>query len=729
MKDTTVVTDFKDLRKAIEEVTKKQPAKSRYKQQAEKMGYTKDKAVVAEQKLSEASALDGIKDIVKTKGAKKVNGVMVDMFTASVITQAYDKVNDANKKKMEKANVQTLVKLAQKVMGMKEETNHDLNEEVENLQEGTWAIPDSYKKLYNLQVGFLQMPSKPTPNNAKRMAKNIYNIFGDDGFFDDLLRVEKGMDGAETDDLRNLIVKHLEPWGLKFKKGAKYQITHAPEKWIDNMTANPAESAKKRKSGNLKPRGLGRSMKVNLMADKLDPVGKADADIDNDGDVDSSDKYLKKRRAAISKAMKEDSELEKKPASELTPREKDELRRKKMRDAERARNVAAMDAAKKKAQSDKEQERRKKERERNLSIGKSGETFRDRQKRLGKSQTEQLQSAKESAQRSPFKLKSQAYPKALGIETEGFGVRHATREDIVEACDSFGMITDQELQIEQLQKTLGKNGFLTYNISELNDVFDERETERMILALESVVEDEPLDPIVYTRSQIDEALETELEIEFVKPDGMKAVGPILKMCENTYNVKDKHTGKSFTFKYEDEDDMKTFRQITEAKFPKKLVRMAGGIAFDKRYVGGNYTGAVKAIEKIKKGLSDDPEVKRMLRLANEAFNNEFYKALSEKEKTEYQKFFQSVLKKFGVKSPAELSGDKEKEFYNYIDKNWSGKTETDEWISQDGARRRVKEGDKRKSKDEELNPSKTKIDGRRTNFREKMRKLGYIKAK
>ena len=728
MKHTTVVTDFKDLRKAIEEVTKKSPAKSRYKQQAEKMGYTKDRAVVSEQTISEASALDGMKDIVKTKGAKKVNGVMIDMFTASVITQAYDKVNDANKKKMEKANVQTLVKLAQKVMGMKEETDHNLNEEVENLQEGTWAIPDSYKKLYNLQVGFLQMPSKPTKNNAKRMAKNIYDIFGDDDFFDDLLRVELGKEGAETDDLRNLIVKHLEPWGLKFKKGSKYQITHAPQKWLDNMTANPAESAKKRKSGNLRPTGLGKSMKVNLMADKLDPVGKADADIDNDGDVDSSDKYLKKRRAAISKAMKEDSELEKKPASELTPREKDELRRKKMRDAERARNVAAMDAAKKKAQSDKEQERRKKEREKNLSIGKSGETFRDRQKRLGQSQTEQLQAAKESAQRSPFKLKSQAYPKALGIETEGFGTRHATKDDIVEACDSFGMITEQELQIEQLEKTLGKSGFLTYNISELNDVFDDRETQRIILALESVTTDEPLEPIVYSRSTIDEALESELEIEFVKPDGMKAAGPILKMCENTYNVKDKHTGKSYTFRYEDEVDMKTFNQvIAEAKFPKKLVRMAGGIAFDKRYVGGNMTGAVKAIEKIKKGLSDDPEVARMLRLANESFNNEFYNALSEKEKTEYQKFFQSVLKKFGVKSPAELSGDKEKEFYNYIDKNWSGKTETDEWISQDGSRRRVKEGDKRKNED--INPSKSKIDGRRTNFREKMRKLGYIKAK
>ena len=44
---------------------------------------------------------------------------------------------------------------------------------------------------------------------------------------------------------------------------------------------------------------------------KLDPVGKADADIDNDGDVDSSDEYLHKRRKAISKAMKkEDVELE-----------------------------------------------------------------------------------------------------------------------------------------------------------------------------------------------------------------------------------------------------------------------------------------------------------------------------------------------------------------------------------------------------------------------------------
>ena len=47
------------------------------------------------------------------------------------------------------------------------------------------------------------------------------------------------------------------------------------------------------------------------MEEGLDPVGKEDGDVDNDGDKDSSDKYLLKRRKAIAKAMKkEEAELE-----------------------------------------------------------------------------------------------------------------------------------------------------------------------------------------------------------------------------------------------------------------------------------------------------------------------------------------------------------------------------------------------------------------------------------
>ena len=44
----------------------------------------------------------------------------------------------------------------------------------------------------------------------------------------------------------------------------------------------------------------------SMQEKKLDPVGKEDGDVDNDGDKDSSDSYLMKRRAAIKKAMKKE---------------------------------------------------------------------------------------------------------------------------------------------------------------------------------------------------------------------------------------------------------------------------------------------------------------------------------------------------------------------------------------------------------------------------------------
>ena len=46
------------------------------------------------------------------------------------------------------------------------------------------------------------------------------------------------------------------------------------------------------------------------------------------------------------------------------------------------------------------------------------------------------------------------------------------------------------------------------------------------------------------------------------------------------------------------------------------------------------------------------------------------------EDTKYAKFFSGALKKFGVSSPAEL-GDKKKEFFNYVDKNYDAENETD----------------------------------------------------
>jgi hypothetical protein len=49
--------------------------------------------------------------------------------------------------------------------------------------------------------------------------------------------------------------------------------------------------------------------RVNAMLEELDPVGQEDADIDNDGDVDSTDKYLKHRRDVIGKEIEKEKSV------------------------------------------------------------------------------------------------------------------------------------------------------------------------------------------------------------------------------------------------------------------------------------------------------------------------------------------------------------------------------------------------------------------------------------
>lgn len=46
------------------------------------------------------------------------------------------------------------------------------------------------------------------------------------------------------------------------------------------------------------------------------------------------------------------------------------------------------------------------------------------------------------------------------------------------------------------------------------------------------------------------------------------------------------------------------------------------------------------------------------------------RSLSENDKEEYKKFFDSMLKKFGVSSPAELDNDKKKEFFDAVNRGW-----------------------------------------------------------
>ena len=64
--------------------------------------------------------------------------------------------------------------------------------------------------------------------------------------------------------------------------------------------------------------------------EKLDPVGKEDGDVDNDGDKDASDKYLAKKRKAITKAVnkEEDVNLEEAASVFISTSERGDAKRK-----------------------------------------------------------------------------------------------------------------------------------------------------------------------------------------------------------------------------------------------------------------------------------------------------------------------------------------------------------------------------------------------------------------
>lgn len=60
---------------------------------------------------------------------------------------------------------------------------------------------------------------------------------------------------------------------------------------------------------------------------------------------------------------------------------------------------------------------------------------------------------------------------------------------------------------------------------------------------------------------------------------------------------------------------------------------------------------------------------------NEALLKHIMINVAQEGKDHYQKFFNAAMKKFGIKSPSELSPEKKKEFFNYVDDNYKGVNE------------------------------------------------------
>ena len=100
------------------------------------------------------------------------------------------------------------------------------------------------------------------------------------------------------------------------KKGEMKGGSAEVDKAAKSMTGKEAEKFASTKHKGLPEKKM-KKEDYDLAEKKLDPVGKEDKDVDNDGDHDKSDKYLLSRRGKVSKIiaakkkMKEEAELRK----------------------------------------------------------------------------------------------------------------------------------------------------------------------------------------------------------------------------------------------------------------------------------------------------------------------------------------------------------------------------------------------------------------------------------
>ena len=108
------------------------------------------------------------------------------------------------------------------------------------------------------------------------------------------------------------LFKQIERMGVKVKKNGKPQDGYQEV----TLSGPQAKIDAANKKLNLLPEAKDMD-KVNPDAVKKKFKDRKDKDIDNDGDVDSSDEYLHKRRKAVSKAIKSEGKLDEGKMKEL----------------------------------------------------------------------------------------------------------------------------------------------------------------------------------------------------------------------------------------------------------------------------------------------------------------------------------------------------------------------------------------------------------------------------
>ena len=180
----------------------------------------------------------------------------------------------------------------------------------------------------DLKAAFSQYMSNSSLSQADRTAVRE-KIFGKTGGMSEKFingADELAVDGVanalykvfveKKDDDKEIELAYLqqldEQPGQKYKvrvtdKNGRSYVRFADRAKITELRQNPnIESVEMTEHGDAYEgeRKKGKMTARAKAGKKLDPVGKEDKDIDNDGDVDKTDKYLLKRRKAIGKAIR-----------------------------------------------------------------------------------------------------------------------------------------------------------------------------------------------------------------------------------------------------------------------------------------------------------------------------------------------------------------------------------------------------------------------------------------
>ena len=183
-------------------------------------------------------------------------------------------------------------------------------------KEGQKTDPASLKGAFMKQLN-----SSPAPGPVKQMAKKM--LVGEEYDFVDVSKdisklVGKIFSEHHQKDKDGNTIPHEDELSEEDMKGGKYKVRVTDKKSGKSYVrmADRMKIAELRKNPNISSvemtgygtpyegeKKKGEQTSKVKSGKGLDPVGKEDGDVDNDGDKDSSDKYLMKRRKAIGKAM------------------------------------------------------------------------------------------------------------------------------------------------------------------------------------------------------------------------------------------------------------------------------------------------------------------------------------------------------------------------------------------------------------------------------------------